>query len=446
MGGEWHLSGLHGLDFEAAFWTIAAGVLCNIACAIVGCFLVLRRMSLLGDAISHAVLPGIVAGALLSGQLTGLPVVIGAVLVGILTAVLAQWLHGFGNVPEDASLGVVFTSLFALGVIMITQAAARIDLDPGCVLYGLIEFIPLDTFDWYGWEIPRAIPALALTLLATVTFVTLLWKELKVVSFDPALATAMGIPAGLVHYLLMGLVAVVTVASFKAVGSIIVIAMLIVPAATAHLLTDRLRWMMLWAILNAVLASVLGYLGAVAWDTSVAGMMAVAAGAQFTVAVIFAPRHGILTKVASNLRLTLRIIREDMLAVLYRAAETAPGPVAPRGLSWKACVQFAGGGLLAWVELPLLWNRGLVNFERGRRLSLTEKGRTRAESLVRSHRLWEAFLEKHFELPLDHLHAPASRLEHYIGPGLQQKLATELDQNTDPHGRAIPPGTKSPES
>jgi ABC-type Mn2+/Zn2+ transport system permease subunit len=442
MGGEWHISSLQGLDFEAAFWTIGAGILCNAACAIVGCFLVLRRMSLLGDAISHAVLPGIVAGALLSGQLTGLPVLIGAVAVGIATAVLAQWLHGFGNVPEDASLGVVFTSLFALGVIMITQAAAKIDLDPGCVLYGLIEFIPLDTFNWNGWEIPRAIPSLALTLFATVVFVTLLWKELKIVSFDPALAIAMGIPAALIHYLLMGLVAVVTVASFKAVGSIIVIAMLIVPAATAHLLTDRLRWMIGWAVLNAVFASVLGYLGAVAWDTSVAGMMAVAAGAQFTVAVICAPRHGVLTKVAGNLRLTLRIIREDILAVLYRAAETEPPPAGPAGLPWKACVQFAGGGLLAWASLPLLWQRGLVQFESGRRLSLTARGRTRAESLVRSHRLWEAFLEKHFELPLDHLHAPASRIEHYIGPGLQNKLAAELEQDRDPHGRTIPPGTQ----
>src|SRR5687768_10617054 len=140
-----------------AIWTIAVGVLCNVPCAILGCYLVLRRMSLLGDAISHAVLPGLAVAFLLTGSINGIGMAIGAGVLGVLTAYLTQLVHKTADVPEDASMGVVFTSLFAVGVILITRAASSVDLDPGCVLYGLIEFVPLDTVPWFGVEVPRAV-------------------------------------------------------------------------------------------------------------------------------------------------------------------------------------------------------------------------------------------------------------------------------------------------
>ncbi len=152
IGFGWLLAGLD----EIAFWTVVVGIVCNVPCAILGCYLVLRRMSLLGDAISHAVLPGIAIGFLLSGELSGPGILAGAMVFGVLTALLTQTLAWYGRVPEDASMGVVFTSLFAVGVILITNAAADVDLDPGCVLYGLIEFTPLDTVEVLGVDVPRA--------------------------------------------------------------------------------------------------------------------------------------------------------------------------------------------------------------------------------------------------------------------------------------------------
>ena len=415
---------------DIALWTVAVAVLCNVPCAVLGCYLVLRRMSLLGDAISHAVLPGLAVAFLLTGSVSGWGMVVGAGVLGVLTAYLTQAIHKVADVPEDASMGVVFTSLFAVGVLLITRAASQADLDPGCVLYGLIEFTPLDTVSAFGLEVPRAVLTLGPALLVTVGFVALLWKELKVVSFDPALAAAMGFRVGLVHYLLMALVAGVTVASFEAVGSILVIAMLIVPAATAHLLTDRLGRMIGWSVLVAVLSAVLGYAGAVRLNTSVAGMMAVAAGGLFAAAVLFAPRHGVLAKSARRVRLALRIAREDVLAVLYRAEEapTRTDLPVPSGPLWVR--------RLAEAQLR---RAGAIERRAGG-WRLTDAGRAEARELVRTHRLWETFLSTRLALPADHVHAPADRIEHYLDPVLRDRLATELANPTrDPHGRAIPP-------
>ncbi|MBL8826515.1 MAG: metal ABC transporter permease [Planctomycetaceae bacterium] len=425
-----------------AIWTVVLGAICNSACAILGCYLVLRRMSMLGDAISHAILPGIVVAFLFTGMLGSWPVFVGALVVGVLTAFLTQSLHGLGNVSEDSSMGVVFTSLFALGVFLIRNFADRVHLDADCALYGQIDLIAFDRVVWGGLEFPRALFPMGLALLAAIVFVICFWKELKLVSFDPALATAMGISAGVMHYLLMAMVAAVTVAAFEAVGSILVIAMLIVPGATAHLLTDRLWQMIVWSVVIAVLSAVLGYWGAVAWNTSVAGMMCVAAGAQFALAVVLAPRHGLLGKAIQRLQLSLRIVGEDLVAMLYRTEELATTNAAPE-LHWRDCIRALGGGWVAWLSVPQLRLRGDVQIT-GSLIQLTDQGRRLAQSLVRSHRLWEAFLVKHFHLPLDHVHEPAERIEHYIGPQLQERLAAELrDAGVDPHGREIPPATRS---
>jgi ABC-type Mn2+/Zn2+ transport system permease subunit len=419
---------------ELALWTMAIGVAANLSSALVGCFLVLRRMSLLGDAISHAVLPGIVAGFLLSGVLGGWPALVGALVFGVLTSLLTQSLHELGRVSEDASMGVVFTSLFALGVVLITQFASHVDLDPGCVLYGLLEFAPLDTVRLAGVDVPRALLTLVPVLLLTVGFVAALWKELKIASFDPGLATAMGFSSKLIHYLLMCLVALVVVASFEAVGSILVVAMLIVPGATAHLLTDRLGPLLAWSAAVAVVSAVGGYLAAVAINTSAAGMMAVVAGAQFVLAVLLAPRHGLVARALRRLNLAVRIAGEDIVAQLYRAEEAAAAGQTPEIASQSrrhALVDALAG---RWLR-----SKGLVARDPKGGLMLTPAGRDQARSVVRAHRLWESYLGQHFDLPLDHLHEPAERIEHFLGPMLQAELAAELEgPGHDPHGKKIP--------
>ncbi len=286
-------------------WIVVVGALCAMACALPGCYLVLRQMSLMGDAISHAVLPGLALAFIFTGSRASVEMFVGAAATGVLTALLTQWIHRWGHVERGASLGIVFTTLFALGLLLIVQAADYVDLDPHCVLHGALELTPLDVVWDLAWggtilEIPRAALVLAGVALFNALCIGLFYKEFKVTAFDPQLATALGIHAGAMHYLLMIMVAVTTVAAFEAVGSIIVIAMLIVPAATAYLLTDRLGVMLGLSVGVGVWGAVLGHVMAITvptWfgfrDTSTAGMIAVALGLIFMVAVVCAPRHGL---------------------------------------------------------------------------------------------------------------------------------------------------------
>lgn len=295
-------------------WIVIIGALCAVACALPGALLVLRQMSMMGDAISHAVLPGLAIAFLITGSRTSVPMFIGAALVGVLTAVFTQWVSTWGKVDRGASMGIVFTTLFALGLLLIVRAADHVDLDPGCVLYGAIELTPLDTaLSISPWgvpiEIPRAAIVLAVVLLLNLSIIVLFFKELRITAFDPELATALGINANLMHYLLMTMVAITTVASFEAVGSIIVIAMLIVPAATASLLTERLAPMLVVSALLAVCSALGGHLAALVvpgWfgfaSTSTSGMMATTTGAFFLLAWLFAPRHGLVTRRIDNRR------------------------------------------------------------------------------------------------------------------------------------------------
>lgn len=276
-------------------WIVIAGILSALCCAIPGCFLLLRGMSMMGDAISHAVLPGLAIAFFISGERASLSMFIGAAIVGILTALFTQWVSRFGNVDRGAAMGIVFTTLFAIGLLMIVKAADHVDLDPGCVLYGAIELTPLDTLEIAGGlEIPRAVFVLSLMLLMNIIGLLLFYKELKISSFDPGLATSMGIPANTIHFGLMTVVALTTVACFEIVGSIIVIAMLIVPAASAFLLTTRLLPMIIISCVFAALSSILGHIGAVSiprmigFDSTItSGMMAVASGVLFLVVWIY---------------------------------------------------------------------------------------------------------------------------------------------------------------
>ena len=427
------------IDVHQAAWTITVAALASVPCALVGCFLLLRRMSLLGDAIGHGILPGIALAVLLTGQLTSIYLLIGAMVFGVLTAVLTELLTSVGDVAEDASLGVVFTSMFALGVVIITRFLSNVHLDVACVFAGNLEWVPLRTMDALGFEFPDALPTMALTLLLTLGFLVLFWKELKIVAFDAGLAQAMGFSPTLVSYLLIAFVAGATVSAFEAVGAVLVLSMLVVPAATAHLLTDRLGPMLAWSALLAVSCSVLGYVFAVVgpYSTNVAGMMAVVAGAQFALAATFSPRHGWLIRLSRHLQMSFRIAGEEILAALYRGEEEGTAAYA---------VALKEHGLPSVVVSLAHWNLtrvGLIETSPDGRLALTQKGRRVAQHVVRSHRLWETFAGQVLELPPDHVHAPASRMEHYIGPQLQAELAESLQEPAhDPHGKTIPPGTE----
>ena len=427
-------------------WIVIGGILSAVACALPGNFLVLRKMSMMGDAISHAVLPGLAIAFVLSGSRSGLPMFIGAALVGLLTALFTQWITHFGKVEESASMGVVFTTLFAIGLIGIVRAADHVDLDPRCVLYGAIELVPLDTLLLGNHEIPRVVFVLGLVLLMNIAFTVVFLKELRISAFDPDLATTLGINAKVMHYALMTVVAITTVACFESVGSILVIAMLIVPPATACLLTDRLGIMILLSTCIAIACAVTGHAGAIiapGWvgyegmSTNTSGMMAVVSGVFFLIALLLAPRHGIVSKVVTQWQLGVSILREDILGLVYRLEEHGEGQaaIAPDFL-WEVM----GAGLFSrYLAMWSLVRSGYLMRAEGK-YHVTPAGRERARGLVRSHRLWESYLHRHLDLRDDHLHPAAARLEHVTDSEMRRRLAERAEQpKTDPHGRVIPP-------
>ena len=290
---------------ETDTWIVLVGGACAVACALPGCFLVLRKMSMMGDAISHAVLPGLALAFLFTGSRASFPMFIGAAVVGLLTAVFTQWVSQFGNVDRGAALGIVFTILFALGLVLIVQAADKVDLDASCVLMGNIEISSEDMMTIRGVDVSRPFVVLASVMMLNLFLIVLFFKEFRIAAFDPELATTSGFHSGFMHYLLMMMVAVTTVASFEAVGSIIVIAMLVVPPCCAWMMTDRLGVMLLLSSVFAIASAVLGHIAAVivppmvgfeGVSASTSGMMATMAGILFVLVWIFEPRRGLLKK------------------------------------------------------------------------------------------------------------------------------------------------------
>lgn len=424
-------------------WIVVIASLCGCACALVGNYLVLRRLSMMGDAISHAVLPGLAGAFLLTGSRASLPMFIGAAVVGVLTALLTEWVRRFGKVDEGASMGVVFTALFALGLIMIRRAADHVDLDADCVLYGALEWAAVDTIWLGGMVIPRPVLTLGIVLLINAAFVVFFFKELRISAFDPELATTLGFHAGVMHYLLMTLVAITAVASFEVIGNILVVAMLIVPGATAYLLTDRLRNMVLLSLVIAVASAVLGHVAAMTiptWfgypDTRTAGTMAAVSGVIFMGALLFAPRQGMISRLVHHTLLSLRIAQEDVLGNLYRQEER-PGEV----IAYDDQVHGVW-----WVVKLALWRllkTGQVE-RTDDRLALTKSGRATAAELLRSHRLWESFLADRMSIRPDHTHSTAEQLEHITDLEMQRRLEQDTrGPQTDPHGRPIPPEQQS---
>jgi manganese/zinc/iron transport system permease protein len=431
---DWEWFGLNERNLVSAVTIIGIAALTNVACAVIGCYLVLRRMSLLGDAIAHAVLPGLVVAYLLAGTLSLPALYAGAVVVGLLTAALTQTLHRFGGVSEDASMGVVFTSLFALGVVLIKQHGPNIDLDPDCVLSGLLEFADDNLITIVGMEIPRGLLTVLPVLALNLAFIAIFWKELLIASFDPAFAASLGFRPTVFHYALMALIALTIVASFEQVGSILVIAMLVLPGATANLLADRLGPMLVLASLCAALAAPIGFVLALWWDVNIAGAMTLVVGVLYLLAACFGPEHGLLSRLIRQATLRVRILAEDILGILFRAEETVPGqPVAIESLR-----QQLAAGPSFWLALRWLVHRGWVRRE-GKQLWLLPAGLEHARGLIRSHRLWETFEVVELGRDAERVHDSAMRVEHFLSPSLQAEIsATVGDVAKDPHGKGIP--------
>jgi manganese/zinc/iron transport system permease protein len=318
-----------------ALTIILAGAFVGASCALVGSFLVLRKMALLGDAISHAVLPGIVIAFLVTNSRASVPMLLGAGALGLLTVLLVELFNRSRRLREDASIGVVFPALFSLGVILISRYAAQVDLDLDCVLYGEIAYAPLDTLMLGGRAIgPKALWVNGSILLVDLLFVLILYKELKISTFDAGLAATLGFSPLLLHYLLMSAVSLTVVGAFESVGAILVVAMLVVPPATAYLLTERLGPMLALSAALGAISAAAGYGLARWWDCSIAGAMALVTGILFLLALLFSPTHGLVARLLIHRRLGGRLASELLLLHLRKGGEGLPVAVLERRFGW----------------------------------------------------------------------------------------------------------------
>ena len=351
---------------------IALAVIVASASALPGTFLVLRKVSLMSDAISHSILPGIVIGFFLSGDLTNPLVLIGAALSGVLAVTLTEALLKTERVDKDAAIGLVFPVLFSIGVILISKFASGVHLDTDAVLLGELAFAPFHRATYFGLNLPVGIWVMGGILLLNLAAIVLFYKELKLATFDAGLAAALGFSPSLLHYGLMSLVSVTAVGAFDHVGSILVVALMIAPPATAYLLTDSLGRMLVYSVLIGAASAIAGFAAASWIDTSIAGAMSTMTGILFIAALLFAPERGLVARARQRRERRARFAVDVLLVHLSRHENTAGEltenalPHLTSEMNWAADV--------AQAAVARAGQQGLVERE-GDHLRLTDDGR-----------------------------------------------------------------------
>jgi manganese/zinc/iron transport system permease protein len=272
-----------------------------VACAIPGTFLVLRKMALISDAISHSILPGLVLGFFITHDLNSPLLIIMAALSGVVTVVLVEFIQKTKLVKEDTAIGLVFPVLFSIGVIMIAKNANDVHLDTDAILLGELAFAPFDRFLVDGSDLgPKSLWIIGTILLITIGLLFAFFKELKISTFDAGLATALGFSPIMIHYGLMSVASITIVGSFDAVGAILVVALMIAPAATAYLLTDNLKRMLGLSVIFGVFSAIAGYWLAHWLDASISGSMTTILGIVFLMVYLFAPKRGLISVLYRN--------------------------------------------------------------------------------------------------------------------------------------------------
>jgi manganese/zinc/iron transport system permease protein len=350
------------------------------ACALPGVFLVLRRMALMSDAISHAILLGIVLAFFVTRNLASLWLVLGAAGAGVLTVSLVELLHRTNLVREDAAIGLVFPLLFSIGVMLISRYAGNVHLDVDAVLLGELAFAPFNRLAIAGYDLgPQALWLMGGILALNLALIIAFYKELKLATFDAGLAAALGFTPALVHYGLMSAVSVTAVGAFEAAGSVLVVALMIAPPAAAYLLTDRLPRMIGLSALIGAGSAISGYWLAHLLDASIAGSMAAMTGVCFALAWLLAPERGLVALALRRAR-QRREFAQTMLAIHLLHHEGRPNEAAEsridsinEHLRWEQA--------FAAEIVRLAERRGIVQ-RRGEALALTEQGRALAEQAL----------------------------------------------------------------
>ena len=411
------------LDHLSEIWAIralVAGSLVGLMCGVLGCFIVLRNMALIGDALAHAILPGVVFSFVLVGY-SAVGFFTGSVLAGLLAAAGITWIQQNVRTKNDAAIGIVFTAMFSVGVMGISYISRN-------------EGVHLDLKDFlFGNVLGVSNEDLILTFIVTIYVlfsIAAFYRYLFASTFQPVVARTMGINVKVIHYFLMLLLSFAVVASLRTVGVILVVAMLITPASTALLLTNRLPRVVALAGLLGLVSAIIGMLLSIAFETTPGPAMAVTATLFYGLAVLFAPEKGIVFRRLRRRRLQRRIQLEDALKQAYRLQERST-------LTLEALNERVGYPLATLKShLSTLRSRKLLD---KKQLKLTPLGDEIAEKLIRAHRLWETYLVTEVGLTDAQIHEDAEKYEHLLTEELLEEVDAALGYpERDPHGSVIP--------
>lgn len=421
---------LNTLSEPFAIRAILACSMVGVMCGIIGCFIVLRNMSLIGDALSHAILPGIFISFVLLGYST-IGFFVGSVLAGIFSAFLITWIQHNVKTKNDASIGIVFTVMFSLGVIGISwlnsEKGAHLDL--GDFLFG--NALGVSNED---------LILTAIVMLYTMVSVALFYRYLFITTFQPTIAATMGISVKMVHYFLMLLLSFAVVAALRTVGVILVVAMLITPSSTALLLSNKLKVVIVISASIGLVSALLGMALSIFWNTPPGPMMVVVSTLFYALAVIFAFEKGLLPRAIRRYNQSKKIEREDIIKYASKFMDK-------KKLNIAEIQQYLGlRESRVKAHLEYLKNDGLLTLDNG--VGLTYKGKQKAENLVRAHRLWESYQVNSMGLTEEQIHDEAEILEHHLSEDILDQVDMKLGfPLLDPHGSPIPPkriGPKRP--
>lgn len=401
---------------------LIASSLVGIMCGTIGAFVVLRNMSLIGDALAHAILPGVVVAFVLIGYST-IGFFLGSVVAGLLTAVMITWIQHNSNTKNDAAIGIVFTAMFALGVMGISKLSTSegVHLDLKDFLFGSVMGVSNE--DLY---------LTAAITVYTLISVALFYRYLFITTFQPTIAQTMGISTSAIHYFLMLLLSFAVVASLRTVGVILVVAMLITPPSTALLLTDRLKQVIVYSAFIGLLSAILGLVVSILFDTTPGPAMCIMATLIYLVAVIFSPKKGLLIRSIRKHQQATKILQEDIIKHSFRN-QSKPG------FDLAALSDLLGRPVKAFrSEISKLQGQGIL-LSAGSGIQLSAKGVAQGEALVRAHRLWETYLVDQTGLDEGQIHDDAERLEHLLTEDMLDEVDSKLGYPTqDPHGSPIP--------
>ncbi len=418
------------LEFDWSQWLVPfsrqwgdetfCSVLVGVACGVLGCFVVLRRMALIGDALSHAILPGVVVSFMLTNRTEISYLFLGALFAGVMSAGLIKLVSQLSRTKEDSSIGIVFTAFFALGIILASSLPRGTHFDLKCFLFG----DPLAVG-------PNDVLMMGIVAPAVIVTIFLVYHRLKIASFDPLVAATMGISVSTIHYLLMGMLSATVVAGLKTTGVILVVAMVITPASAAYQLCNRLWTMLILAGVFGAVSAAAGMSLAFITNSPTGPAMVIVATVLFALAMLLSPQHGLVLRAMRRRGMRRHVDSEDCLKAVYKLDES--------GMVGGALEVARQTGLSpARVESMLRSLRAERLIERkGLAATLTPAGRRQAAELVRAHRLWESYLAGEAGIDMDNIHAEAERLEHV------HELADEVEEKLgfprrDPHGEVIP--------